>query len=232
MPLRPRQNQGGENLLKEKVVLVIGSEPFGGDPVNPTFEIGKLLNGTEYKGYVFRNAGFPVNRKRCIPSVEAEIKKWEPAIVIGVGLADNRTGVCLERIAANVADFPIPDNEDYLALNETLDVDGPAAYFSTLPIRACVKRLRDAGIPAYVSNTAGNFCCNMTMYGALNYIAKKNLTARAGFVHVPYTPEMIASKGLSQATMSFDVMKRAIELVAKATIDNETDISMVCGSCS
>ena len=96
MPLRPRQNQGGENLLKEKVVLVIGSEPFGGDPVNPTFEIGKLLNGTEYKGYVFRNAGFPVNRKRCIPSVEAEIKKWEPAIVIGVGLADNRVCVWKE----------------------------------------------------------------------------------------------------------------------------------------
>ncbi len=216
----------------KKVVLIIGSEPFGGDPVNPTYEIGKLLNGTIYKDYVFRNAGFPVNRRKCIPTVEEEIDKWNPSIVIGVGLADNRTGVCLERIAANVADFPIQDNEGYLALNETLDEDGPAAYFSTLPIRACVKRVRDAGIPACVSNTAGNFCCNMTMYGALNYIAKNRIPARAGFVHVPYTPEMVARKEIFQPTMSFDVMKHAVELIAKATIDNEDDIEMVCGACS
>ena len=155
-----------------KVILVIGSAPFGGDPINPTYELAKLLNGTEYKGYVFRSASFPVSRKQCMKAVEAEMEKWKPAVVIGVGLADNRTGVSVERVALNVADFPIADNDGYIALNETLDCDGPAAYFSTLPLRACVKTLREAGIPARVSNTAGNFCCNLTMYSALNYIAK------------------------------------------------------------
>ena len=92
-----------------------------------------------------------------MPAVEAEIEKWNPSIVIGVGLADNRAMACMERVALNVADFPIPDNEDYMALNETLDEEGPAAYFSTLPIRACVKALRESGIPSRVSNTAGNF---------------------------------------------------------------------------
>ncbi|MCI6256469.1 MAG: pyroglutamyl-peptidase I [Clostridiales bacterium] len=216
----------------KKVVLIIGSAPFGGDPINPTYELAKLLNGTEYKGYVFRSASFPVSRKLCMPAVEAEIEKWNPSIVIGVGLADNRAMVCMERVALNVADFPIPDNEDYMALNETLDEEGPAAYFSTLPIRACVKALRESGIPSRVSNTAGNFCCNLTMYSALNYIAKKKLDARAGFIHVPYTPEMAASKPEPLPTMSFETMKRAVEIAAKAAIDNDTDISMICGACS
>lgn len=217
---------------EKKVILIIGSEPFGGDPINPTNEIGKLLNGTVYRDHVFRNASFPVNRKQCMKVVEEEIIRWRPSVVIGVGLADNRTAVCLERLAINVADFPIPDNEGYLALNEPLDPEGPDAYFSTLPIRACLKRLRDAGIPASISNTAGTFCCNMTMYTALHCIARRQLDARAGFVHVPYTPEMIAGKGLQQASMSFEVMRRAVELSAKAAVDNETDISLVCGSCS
>lgn len=215
-----------------KVILVIGSAPFGGDPINPTYELAKLLNGTEYKGYVFRSASFPVSRKQCMKAVEAEIEKWKPAVVIGVGLADNRAGVSVERVALNVADFPIADNDGYIALNETLDCDGPAAYFSTLPIRACVKTLREAGIPARVSNTAGNFCCNLTMYSALNYIAKQGLEARAGFIHVPYTPEMAASKGDDVPTMSFETMKRAVEIAAKATVDNPEDISMICGVCS
>ena len=154
------------------------------------------------------------------------------SIVIGVGLADNRPGVCVERVAVNVADFPIRDNEGYLALNETLDPGGPVAYLSTLPIRACVSELREAGLPAQVSNTAGNFCCNMVMYSALNYIAKHKLNARAGFVHVPYTPEMVAKKAEQLSTMSFENMKRAVEVVAKASVDYEQDISLVCGACS
>lgn len=214
------------------VILVIGSAPFGGDPINPTYELAKLLNGTEYKGYVFRSASFPVSRKDCMPSVEAALDRWKPSIVIGVGLADNRAMVCMERVALNLADFPIADNDGYLALNETLDEEGPAAYFSTLPIRACVKSLREAGIPARVSNTAGNFCCNLTMYTALNYIAKHGLEARAGFIHVPYTPEMAASKAEPVPTMSFETMKRAVEIAAKATVDHPEDISMICGACS
>lgn len=214
------------------VILVIGSAPFGGDPTNPTYELAKLLNGTEYQGYVFRSASFPVSRRQCMPAVEAEIEKWNPSLIIGVGLADNRTGVCLERVAINVADFPIADNDGYLALNETLDQNGPVGYFSTLPIRACVKELQASGIPASVSNTAGNFCCNMVMYTALNYIAKHGLAARAGFVHVPYTPEMVAGKPEKQSSMSFEMMKRAVELVGKTAVDYPEDISMVCGVCS
>lgn len=216
----------------KKVILLIGSAPFGGDPTNPTYELAKLLNGTVYKDYVFRSASFPVSRRQCIPAVEAAIEQWNPSIVIGVGLADNRPGVCVERVAVNVADFPIRDNEGYLALNEILDPDGPVAYLSTLPIRACVSELREAGLPAQVSNTAGNFCCNMVMYSALNYIAKHKLNARAGFVHVPYTPEMVAKKAEQLSTMSFENMKRAVEVVAKASVDYEQDISLVCGACS
>lgn len=215
-----------------KTILIIGSAPFGGDPTNPTYELAKLLQGTEYQGYLFQSASFPVSRRLCIPSVEEAMETYQPEIVIGVGLADNRNSVCLERVAINVADFPIPDNEGYLALNEPLDESGPAAYFSTLPIRACVKELREAGIPAQVSNTAGSFCCNMVLYSALHYIARYGWKARAGFVHVPYTPEMVSKKAVSMPTMAFDTMKRAVELVAKTCVDYTDDISLVCGSCS
>ncbi len=216
----------------KKVILIIGSAPFGGDLTNPTYEVAKLLNGTTYKDYVFRSAKFLPSRRGCIPGVNAAIEEHNPSIIIGVGLADNRPGVSLERVAVNVADFPILDNDGYLALNETLDPEGPVAYLSSLPIRACVSELRDAGIPAQVSNTAGNFCCNMAMYASLNYIAKHKLKARAGFVHVPYTPEMVAKKEERIPTMSFETIKRAVEIVAKAVVDYEEDISMVCGACS
>ena len=227
------QNEGRPDVDQLKKILLIGSEPFGGDPTNPTYEAAKLLQGMVYHGYEFCAAAFPVNRRLLIPHVEKVIEDTGADIVIGCGLADNRTEVCMERIAANVADFPIADNEGYYALNETLFENGPAAYFSTLPIRACVKALRDSGIPASVSNTAGNFCCNMTMYTALHYFAVSGKhNARAGFIHLPYTHEMIAGKDVHQASISFDVLKRAIEIAAKAAIDNETDIEMICGACS
>ena len=219
-------------MKRNSVILIIGSAPFGGTAINPTYEIAKQLDGAVYKDFVFRSASFPVSRKDCMPTVEAAIKRWEPAIVIGVGLADNRAAVCLERVALNLADFPIPDNDGYLALNEPLAEDGPAAYFSTLPIRACVKTLRETGIPAQVSNTAGNFCCNLTMYTALHYIATHGLNARAGFIHVPLTREMAADKTEPIPTMSFEIMKRAVEVAAQATVDHPQDISMICGSCS
>ena len=218
---------------EKKTILIIGSEPFGGDPTNPTYEAAKLLNGMEYNGYVFRAEYFPVNRKQLIDHVESAIEKYDADIVIGCGLADNRTEVCLERVAINVADFPIGDNENYFALNEILNPDGPDAYFATIPVRACIKSLRDAGIPASLSNTAGTFCCNMTMYTALNYFAKNGKTnARAGFVHFPYTLDMLASKGIHQASISFDTLKRSVEIVAKAVIDNKEDIELMCGACS
>lgn len=217
---------------EKKVVLITGYEPFGGDTYNPSLELAKLLDGTQYKGYVFRHAKIPVNRKGCVSAMVEAIELYHPKIVVCTGLAGGRAAVGVERVAINVTDFPIPDNEGYVSLNEVIDPDGPAAYFSTLPIRAIVKQVRESGIPAYVSNTAGTFCCNMVMYGTLNYIKKNNLSIRAGFVHVPFTPEMVADKEEMMPTMTLETMTKATEVVANAIIDYEQDIVMPCGSVS
>lgn len=212
-----------------KNILITGYEPFGGDAFNPSLELAKALNGSVYKDYSFVYAQAPVNRHLCIPTVEKAIADFQPSIVICTGLAYGRAAISVERIAINVADFPFPDNEGYLALNEPIDPEGPAAYFSTLPIRRIQEDVRAAGIPIFVSNTAGTYCCNMQMYGVLNYIAKNRLPVRAGMMHVPYTPEMALSKDYRMPSMALESMILAVRIAAQTTADHTDDISVICG---
>ena len=218
----------------KKVVLITGYEPFGGDDFNPSLELAKLLDGTEYNEYIFKTAKIPVSRKSTIKVMENSINKYEPEIILCTGLAWGRAGLSIERVATNVADFPIPDNEGYISKNEAIDTNGPEAYFSTIPIRVVTRTLLDAGIPAYVSNSAGTFGCNLLMYGTLNYVTKKRLNTRVGFIHVPFTPEQVAERSKDIPTsiipsMSLDVMVRGIKIAVQAIIDNHEDIEMICG---
>lgn len=215
--------------MSTKNILITGYEPFGGDTFNPSLELAKSLSGTTYKGYTFQYAKIPVNRFDCIPTMEKAMECYEPEIVICTGLAYARAGISIERVAINVADFPWPDNAGYLALNETIDTDGPAAYFSTLPIRSIMENIRTAGIPAYVSNSAGTYCCNMLMYGTLNYIAKHGLNIKAGMMHVPYTPDMVTDKDFTMPSMSLSTMIQAIKLAALTAVDTDKDANVICG---
>lgn len=210
-------------------ILITGYEPFGGDTSNPSLEIAQALNGCRYRDYTFQYAKIPVNRHQCIPTIEKAINCYQPEVVICTGLAYGRAAVSIERIAINMADFPWPDNAGYLALNETIDTDGPAAYFSTLPIRSIMKAIHEEGIPAYISNSAGTYCCNLLMYGTLNYIAKNNLSIRAGMMHVPYTPDMISGKDPFMPSMSLDTMIRAVKEAAITAVSTVEDITAVCG---
>ncbi len=215
--------------MKSRNILISGYEPFGGDTFNPSLELARTLNGCTYKDYTFQYVKIPVNRHQCVPTMERAIDHFRPEIVICTGLAYARAAISVERVAINAVDFPWPDNEGYMALNEKADDNGPAAYFSTLPIRSMVKAIKDCGIPSYVSNSAGTYCCNLLMYGTLNYIAKNNLNIRAGMMHVPYTPDMVTGKDPLMPSMSLDNMVLAVNTAAIAALDNATDISMVCG---
>lgn len=219
-------------MQEDKRILLIGSEPFGGDPVNPTLEIAKQLSGRTYHGFYYECSAFRVNRRLCVSSVESAIEQFRPQIVICMGLADNRCGVSVERVAINVADFPIADNEGFIAMNEPVVSDGPAAYFSTLPIRAMVEEIRKVGIPAFVSNTAGTFCCNMAMYAALHCIEKLGLSCRAGFLHFPYTPQLAVKNSMAVATMSYEMMLEAVKAATQVAVDVPMDISLRCGTLS
>lgn len=212
-----------------KNILITGFEPFGGDTYNPSLEIVKRLSGNTYKDYTFQYAEIPVNRHNCIPAIQKAIIRYSPEIVICTGLAYGRAGISIERVAINVADFPWGDNAGYLALNETIDPDGKNAYFSTLPIRRIMKEIEKKQIPAYISNSAGTYCCNMLLYGTLNYIEKYRLPIRAGMIHVPYTPDMVVEKDFTTPSMSLDNMVQAIRIAAITSIDFQDDISIICG---
>lgn len=213
-----------------KNILITGYEPFGEDTFNPSLEVAKKLNGTRFNDYLFRYQEIPVSRKRLPEAIIGAIKKWEPEIIICTGLAYERACISIERVAINVTDFPFPDMDGYLSLNESIDANGPAAYFSTLPIRRILTEIQKEKIPAYISNSAGTYCCNMLMYTVLNYIKKENLPTRAGMIHVPYTPEMVIHKGFHVPSLSIELMEKAIYIAAITTLNHKEDQKdVICG---
>jgi pyroglutamyl-peptidase len=142
-----------------------------------------------------------------------------PAAAVHLGLAEGRARLALERAALNVMDYRIPDNAGARIEDTPCVPGGPAAYLSTLPLRAMLDALIAEGIPAYLSSTAGTFLCNQTLYASLHAIARGRLRTRAGFVHLPLLPAMVASSGLDQPSMDLAVMRRGVEVSLRVVAD-------------
>jgi len=206
-----------------KKILITGYEPFGGDDYNPSLDAARRLEGETYKGHVFVCEPVPVNRFECIKKIKEALEKHDPHIVLALGLAWNREGISVERVAINVADFPIPDNAGYQAMGEIIDENGQNAYFAHLPIRTIVSRLRAAGIPARISNTAGTFCCNIVMYTILKWIEEKNDGRKGGFLHIPFETRQAAEKHEQVPFMDIESVVKAVRVAAQTAVDNEED---------
>ena len=169
-----------------KKMLITGFEPFGGGDRNPSAMAVERLP---------EQVGEFVLCKLLLPTVYGEAPRillekaaeFCPDVIICVGQAGGRDAVTPERIAVNIRDARITDNAGNQPRGEFVAEDGPAAYFSTLPVEAMAQAIRDAGIPATVSNSAGAFVCNDVMYSALHAYAGTRV--RCGFIHVPYIPE-------------------------------------------
>lgn len=170
-----------------QTVLLTGFEPFDNDLVNPSWEAARQLDGVQVGDGVQIVA-------RCLPCAFATageclaqlIGELRPAMVIATGLAPGRSEMSIERVAININDARIPDNLGQQPIDTAVVVDGPAAYFSTLPIKAMVKALREAGVAAAVSQTAGTFVCNQVFYLLQHRLAGAGV--RSGFIHVPSSP--------------------------------------------
>lgn len=199
--------------MSRPVVLVTGFEAFGGHTANPSREVAKALDGRAVGDAVVRGAILPVHHAEAAPQVSRLLDETDPLAVVHLGLAAGRARIALERVAVNVMDFDTPDNAGHRARGEPCVPGGPAAYFATLPLDAVLAALLAEGIPAYVSNTAGTYLCNQTMYGTLHLLARRGHPARAGFVHLPLLPAMVAASGLEQASMDAGLMVRAVESV-------------------
>ena len=152
-------------------ILVTGFDPFGGESVNPAYEAVKLLPDVIGGAEIFK-LEIPTVFSLSGQAVEEGIRKYQPDVVICVGQAGGRASISVEKVAINFVDARIPDNNGEQPLDEPLQADGPAAYFATLPVKAMVQHVKEAGLPCYLSFTAGTYVCNSIMYNVL-YMCEK-----------------------------------------------------------
>lgn len=200
------------------VALVTGFEPFDGASVNPSAEIARRLDGRRVGERDVRAVVLPVHHVSAAAAVRALIDAHDPALIVHLGLAGERPQISLERVAINVMDYSIPDNEGFQARDEPCVAGGPAAYFSTLPLRAMLDALGRAGVPAHLSSTAGTYLCNFVMYMTLHMLAGRAEPPRAGFVHLPLLPAMVAPGHAAQPSMDLGLMLRGVEAALEAAL--------------
>jgi len=182
---------GRPTLTTERIIVVTGFEPFGIHTANPSEDLAKAVSGRRFGQAVVQSAILPVHHTDAGAMVASLLAETDPVAVLHLGLAEGRARIALERVAVNVMDSTIPDNSGYRADGRPCAPGGPAAYFGTLPLTAMLAALTAEGIPAYVSNTAGTYLCNQTMYTTLHEIERQALRARAGFLHVPLLPSAV-----------------------------------------
>ncbi|KFX60235.1 pyroglutamyl-peptidase I [Clostridium botulinum] len=208
-------------------VLITGFDPFGGESINPALEAVKKLPNTISNAEIIK-LEIPTVFKKSLDKIEENILAHKPDIVISIGQAGGRFGITPERVAINIDDARIEDNEKNQPIDLKVFEDGENAYFTTLPIKAMVKEMQEAGIPSSVSNSAGTFVCNHVMYGVLYMINKKYPNIKGGFIHVPYIPSQVVNKP-NMPSMSIEDIFKGLELSVKAAVENNTDIKTAQG---
>jgi len=210
-------------------ILVTGFDPFDGEKVNPALEAVKSLPSVIH-GAEIRWVEIPTVFYKSAEVLEAEIVRYQPDVVLCIGQAGGRAGLTPERVAINQDDARIPDNQGNQPIDTPIRLDGEAAYFSTLPIKAMVQAIKEVGLPATVSNTAGTFVCNHLMYQALYLADKKFSHMRAGFMHIPYMTEQVVNKP-NTASMCLRDIVRGIEAAIGAIVDyKDKDLKIVGGA--
>jgi len=201
-------------------ILISGFEPFGGDTVNPTGALMEALANEVMEGAELKTLLLPVHFNECADLLIEEMEAYRPDVVIACGLAKGRTSITPERIAVNIKDIPpgsYADNQGQRPVDEPIVDGSPDGLFSTLPIRAMVNDMSAAGIPASVSNTAGTYICNNTMYRVLDHIRVGRLPICAGFVHFPASTEMAVLQP-SVPSLPISMMLDALRIMIRTVV--------------
>lgn len=201
-------------------VLITGFEPFDNEKINPAYEAVKLLKQS-YGSIKLIKKELPTVFHKSIKTLRGYIEKEKPDAVLCIGQAGGVFAICIERVAINVDDARIKDNEGNKPVDKKIYEDGENAYFSTLPIKAIQKNMNNKKIPAIISNSAGTFVCNHIMYGLL-YMVKKEFTnvKNAGFIHVPYIPEQVIDKK-NMPSMDLRLIVEALEIAIKTLLNKK-----------
>ena len=209
-------------------LLLTAFDPFGGETMNPALEAVRLVDDTVGDTEVLKLT-VPTVFHKSISVVTDAIAAERPDAVLCIGQAGGRSELTPERVAINLDDAHIPDNEGARPIDRPIFPDGAPACFSTLPIKAMVRAIRGAGLPASVSNTAGTFVCNHLMYGVLYTLEKQYPGVRGGFMHVPFAPGQAACRDVPTPSMSIQDMAAGIEAAIRAIAEYEHDITTVEG---
>ncbi|KHK49207.1 Pyrrolidone-carboxylate peptidase 2 [Ralstonia sp. A12] len=210
-------------------VLVTGIEPFESDPTNPSWDIAQALDGTQVDGATIVARQLPCVFGVANDQLVAAIEETSPTLVFALGLASGRAEISVERVAINVIDARIPDNAGNQPVDTPVVSDGPTAYFSTLPIKAIVQALREAGVPAAVSQSAGTYNCNHLFYGLMHHIATRAPQVRGGFIHVPTTPEL-AAQHAGRPSLSLDTQVKGIRTAIRVALATSADLKVSGGA--
>lgn len=169
-------------------ILVTSFEPFGGDKLNSSQEALRFVPD-EIRGAHVVKRSLPVTFGRSAEQLREAIRSEQPDAVLCLGQAGGRNALTPERVAINLEDARIPDNDGLQPVDEAIDPEGPDAYFSTLPAKSMARAIRNAGLPSEVSNSAGTFVCNRVMYGLMDCLAHEFPLVKGGFLHMPYMEE-------------------------------------------
>lgn len=208
-------------------VLLTGFEPFGGEVVNPSWEAVQRLHGERIAGHVVVARSLPVEFGVSLDALRSAIREAGPALVLCVGQAGGRAAMSLERVAINVDDARIPDNAGAQPIDSAIVAGGPAAYFTGLPIKAMLAALREAGIPAEVSQTAGTYVCNHVFYGLMHALRRRRI--RGGFVHIPFSLEQ-AAQHPGAPGLAVETVIEGLRIALRVALETPVDVSLAAGA--
>lgn len=209
-------------------ILLSGFDAFGGETINPSWEAVRALHGRRVGGHLVVTRQLPTEFAASLRQLKAVMRELKPAIVLGVGQAGGRAQLSLERVAINLQDARMPDNAGAQPIDEPVIADAPAAYFSTLPLKAMLAALHDAGVPAEISHSAGTYVCNHIAYAMLHLAAARTGT-RAGFIHIPYLPAQ-AARLQGCASMAQTEVERGLLIALRAATSTDRDRKLVGGN--
>lgn len=208
-------------------LLLTAFDPFGGETINPALEAVKLVS-EQLDTVTVIKLEIPTVFHKSLDILTEAIHTHQPDAVLCVGQAGGRPAITPERVAINIDDAGIPDNDGNQPIDQTIFSDGAPAYFATLPIKAMVAHIREQGIPAKISNTAGTFVCNHLMYGLLYTLDKYYPQTKGGFVHVPFIPSQLNGRPLP--AMDLEDIVQGLECAILAIAENTSDISSIEGA--
>ncbi|MBV1777061.1 pyroglutamyl-peptidase I [Burkholderiaceae bacterium DAT-1] len=211
-------------------ILLTGFDPFGGETINPSWEVVRSLHGSRIGDATVVAVQVPCVFGEAIRVMREAVAAHQPVLVLAMGQAGGRPDITLERVAINVDDARIPDNAGKQPIDEPVNASGPAAYFSTLPIKAMVAGLRAAGIPASVSQSAGTFVCNHVFYGLMDLLAGRT-DCRGGFMHIPFLPQQ-ACQHPGAPSMKLEDMIEAVRVALSVALVQRGDVKVEGGAVS